>query len=207
MTSLTATQVKKIALTNRPLLDAIRHRWSPRAFDSRPVEREKLLTILEAARWAASGNNLQPWRFIIAERENEAEFQAMLSILNEHNQSWAKNAPVLLLAVVSELRPDGNRNGHAEHDTGMAMAHIALQATELGLHTHMMGGFSAEKAREIFAIPEGYRALTTMVIGYNGYLDQLSEQQQAREQAERSRKPLSEIVFSGQFGQAAIEED
>jgi nitroreductase len=206
MTTRTVATVKKAALTNRPLLDAIRHRWSPRAFDSRLVEREKLLTILEAARWAASGNNLQPWRFIIAERENEAEFQAMLSILNEHNQSWAKNAPVLLLAVVNELRPDGNRNGHAEHDTGMAMAHIALQATDLGLHSHMIGGFSAEKAREVYAIPEGYRAITAMAIGYHGDLEQLSEQQQQREHAERSRKPLSEIVFAGAFGQAAIED-
>lgn len=206
MVNLRETQAAKAVQTQRPLLEAIRQRWSPRAFDSRPVEREKLITILEAARWAASANNHQPWRFIIALRENEAEFQAMLSVLSERNQEWAKHAPVLLLAVVSELRSDGSRNGHAEHDTGMAMAHIALQATELGLFSHMMGGFSVEKARETFAIPEGYRPLTAMALGYYGKLEQLNEQQQQREMAERQRKPLSELVFSGQFGQAAIED-
>lgn len=206
MVSLRTKLAKKAAQTHRPLLEAIRQRWSPRAFDTRPLEREKLLTILEAARWAASSNNLQPWRFIVALRENEAEFEAMLSILNERNQEWAKNAPVLLLAVANEQRPDGSRNGHAEHDTGMAMAHIALQATELGLFTRMIGGFSADKARETFGIPEGYRPLTAMALGYYGKLEQLNEQQQEREQAERHRKPLSELVFSGQFGQAAIED-
>jgi nitroreductase len=206
MVSLRDSQAKKAASSNRPLLEAIRHRWSPRAFDTRSVEREKLLTILEAARWAASANNLQPWRFIIALRENESEFHAMLSVISEHNQSWAKNAPVLLLAVVNELRPDGNRNSHAEHDTGMAMAHIALQATELGLYTHMIGGFSADKARETYAIPEGYRPITAMALGYYGDVSQLTEQQQQREAAERQRKSLSELVFSGQFGQAAIED-
>jgi nitroreductase len=206
MVSLRENQAKKAASSKRPLLEAIRHRWSPRAFDSRPVEREKLLTILEAARWAASANNLQPWRFIIALRENEAEFQVMLSVLGENNQSWAKNAPVLLIAVVNELRPDGNRNAHAEHDTGMAMAHIALQATDLGLYTHMIGGFSADKARETFSIPEGYRPITAMALGYYGDVKQLNENQQQREEAERQRKPLSELVFAGQFGQAVIED-
>lgn len=196
----------KAAVTKRPLLEAIRQRWSPRAFANRPIEREKLLTILESARWAASSNNLQPWRFIVANRENEAQYQAMLAVLNERNQDWAQNAPVLLLAVVNELRPDGSRNAHAEHDTGMAMAHIALQATELGIFSRMIGGFSAEKARETFAIPEGYRPLTAMALGYYGSLEQLNEQQQARELSERQRKPLSELVFTGQFGQAALED-
>jgi nitroreductase len=206
MGNLRENRAAKAVQSQVPLLEAIRQRWSPRAFDSQPVEREKLLTILEAARWAASSNNHQPWRFIIALRENEAEFQAMLSILMEYNQDWTKDAPVLLLAVVDELHADGSRNAHAEHDTGMAMAHIALQATELGLFTHMMAGFNADKARDTFAIPKGYHALTAMALGYYGKLEQLNEHLQQYELAERQRKPLSELVFSGKFGQAAIED-
>lgn len=203
MASPEQTRLYKPAETDYDILDAIKNRWSPRTFDSRPVEREKLLTVLEAARWAASSMNTQPWRFIVATRDNEAEFEKMLSVIREGNQAWAQYAPVLLLAVAREEHDGGYANRHAEHDTGQALAYLALQATELGLHLRMMGGFYPEKAREVYHIPDGFKPMTAVALGYLGTLEQLSEKYQAKEQTPRTRKPLSELVFAGDWENTA----
>lgn len=188
---------QKPADTSVPILDVIRERWSPRSYDSRPVEREKLLSVLEAARWAASSNNLQPWRFMVATRDNEAEFAKMLAVIKEGNQEWAQNAPVLIIAVSKMQRDNGNENRHATHDTGMALAHLTLQAKALDLGVRMMGGFYPEKAREAYNIPEDYQPITALALGYYGDIEQLSESRREQElSTERYRKPLNEIVFS-----------
>ncbi|MGB7340890.1 MAG: nitroreductase family protein [Phototrophicaceae bacterium] len=203
MASPIKTQILKPAETDYPVLDVIKNRWSPRAFDTRLVEDDKLRSILEAARWAASSMNTQPWRFIIATRDNAADFQKMLGIIKEGNQAWAKNAPVLLLAVARDEHDGGYINNHAAHDTGQALAYLSLQATSFDLYIRMMGGFYPDKAREAYAIPDGYTPITALALGYLGSLEQLPEKLQDREQSPRNRKPLSELVFAGTWDNTA----
>ena len=204
MTATIKKAMSKPAVTAAPILDVIRERWSPRAFDTRPVEREKLLSVLEAARWAASSTNAQPWRFIVATRDNSAEFAKMLNILRESNQAWAQNAPVLMLAVAKMYHDNGHLNRHATHDTGMALAHVALQATALDLYVRMIGGFHPEKAVEAYNIPDGFEPITALALGYYGDPQQLPEQRREQElNTHRSRKPLSAMVFSSDWDNPA----
>lgn len=198
----TTTHYENPAVTDYPIHDLIRRRWSARAFDPRPIEAEKLLSILEAARWAASSRNRQPWRFIIAPREAEQDFADMLAVLKEGNQLWAQNAGVLGIAVAELQTEDGSVNRHAEHDTGMALAHIALQAVEYDLHIRMMGGFYPDKAREFYNIPENFTPLTAFALGYHGDPELLPEDKRNHE-SPRSRRPLAETVFAGGWTQTA----
>lgn len=193
---------EKIAPTQYPLNDLLRRRWSPLAFSDRPVEPEKLGSVLEGARWAASSYNEQPWSFIVATREDPAEFEKLLSCLAEGNQEWAKNAPVLMLSVAKRyFEQNGAENRHAFHDVGSAEAGLAIQATDLGLLIHQMAGFDVEKARTLYQIPEGYEPLTAIALGYLGNPEALSERLQQREFSERDRKPLESFVFSGRWDQ------
>lgn len=193
-----------LAPTQYPVHDLIRQRWSPRAFADRPVEPEKLLSLLEAARWAPSSYNQQPWRFIVATKDNPTEYQRLLSVLIEFNQGWAKAAPVLLLAVAKLHFDDGKPNRHAFHDVGLALENLVLQATAFDLVVHQAAGFDGEKARKEYQIPEEYDPITAVVIGYVGDPQILPEGLRERELAPRVRKPLSELVFTGQWGQGGI---
>src|SRR3954463_9809046 len=149
-----------------PIHDLLRRRWSPRAFSDRPVEREKLLSVLEAARWAPSSNNEQPWHYLVARKEEPEEFARLLACLVEKNQSWAKAAPVLMLSVASTVfARNGKPNRHALHDVGQAVADLTVQATALGLFVHQMAGFSAEKARETYGIPENAEPVAALAVG------------------------------------------
>ena len=125
----------------------MRQRWSPRAFDDRPIEPEELRSLFEAARWAPSSNNGQPWRFLIATKENKIEHDRLFNCLVEGNQTWAHRALVLLLSVAKLQFEDGLPNRYALHDTGMAAENLAIQATALGLVTHQMAGFLIDQAR------------------------------------------------------------
>ena len=160
---------KKPAVTSAPIHDVLKHRWSPRAFDARPIEPEKLRSLFEAARWAPSSFNDQPWRFIVGTKDDPATFKRILESLVEVNQAWAKNAAVLILAV-AKLKFDhsGESNRHAFHDVGLAVGNLIVQATDLGLGVHQMAGFSPQKAREHFHIPEGYDPVSVLAIGYPG---------------------------------------
>ena len=178
--------------------DLIRARWSPRSFADRPVTDEDLKLILEAARWAASSNNEQPWRFIVARKSDAQLFEKMLSVLVPGNQKWAKTAPLLMLTVAKrDFTQSGKPNRHAWHDTGAALAHIMLQATALGLHAHGMAGFDHERARNEFDIPADYEPVAAVAIGYLDSPDKLEEPYRERERSPRTRKPLSEISFDG----------
>lgn len=138
--------------------DLIRRRWSPRAFDGRPVEPEKLHALFEAARWAASSGNVQPWYFLVAAEDDPDNFDRVLQTFKERNQSWVKNAPVIGLSVAALYLPQStDPNRHAFYDVGQAAATLALQATDLGLQLHQMAGIFPEKAREIFVSPMGTR--------------------------------------------------
>jgi nitroreductase len=196
--------MEKPAPANYEIHDLLRRRWSPRAFAERPVEREKIHSLLEAARWAPSSFNQQPWYFIVATREEPEEFEKMLGALVERNREWAGKAPVLLLAAAKlNFDQTGKPNRHAYHDVGLAMGSLAVEAVALGLFAHMMAGILPEKARELYSVPEGYEVITGAAIGYPGEAAELPESFRAAELAERKRKPLESFVFSGTWGQAS----
>ena len=192
------------ARTDFPMHDLIRRRWSPRAFADRPVEPEKLRSLLEAARWAPSSFNQQPWAYLVATREEPEAFGRLLTALMEGNRAWAARAPVLMLSVAKlDFDRNGQPNRHAFHDVGLATANLVTQATAMGLAAHQMAGFDAAKARELFAIPDGWEPVAAIALGYPGEASSLPAPLRDRELAARTRKPLEEFVFSGRWGHAA----
>jgi nitroreductase len=196
--------MEKPAENQYPIHELMRERWSPRAFAPEMVEPGKLRSLLEAARWAASCFNEQPWSFIVATKENADEFQRLLGCLVEGNVLWAQHAPVLMLSVARlNFQRNEKPNRHAFHDVGQAAASLTLQATALGLVVHQMAGFSVAKAREQFSIPEGYEPVAAIAVGYQGDPDSLPEDLRAKELAPRTRRPAESFVFSGSWGQTS----
>jgi nitroreductase len=176
--------------------DLIRRRWSPRVYADKEVPAAELKRLFEAARWAASSSNEQPWRFLVGRRGDET-YKKIFNALVEFNQSWAKSAPVLILAVAKKtFTQKGTPNRYGLHDTGAAMANLALQATADGLHTHSMAGFDNDQVRASFAIPSDYELGAVTAIGYFGDQASLPEHLQKMEVSPRQRKPLEEFVFS-----------
>jgi nitroreductase len=196
---------KRPAPAASPIHDLISHRWSPRAFDSRAVEPEKLRSLFEAARWAASSYNAQPWSFIVATKDDPENYKKVLSSFVEFNQSWAKSAPVVAISVAAHKMPhDGSQNRHAFHDVGQAAATLALEATSLGLQVHQMAGIIPDKAREVFGIPENFEAVAGIALGYPGDPMTLPEGRlRDNETGKRERKPASDFVFTGKWGQVS----
>ena len=193
--------MEKPADAQHPIHDLFKRRWSPRAFSDQPVESEKLHMLFEAARWAPSSNNEQPWRFIVAIKDNETGWTRLLACLVEGNRKWAYCAPVLILSVASlNFQDDSTPNRHAFHDTGMAVENLVLQATALGLVAHQMAGFDVEKARADLKIPSDYEPVAIIAVGYPGDLASLTDRLRERELQPRSRQPISEWTFSGQWG-------
>jgi nitroreductase len=179
------------------VLPVILHRWSPRSFSERDVSPEDLRTLFEAARWAASSNNEQPWRYLVGTRGSETH-QKIFESFGEWNRAWAGKASVLLLGTAKRtFTKNGAPNEYAMHDLGAADATICYQATALGLHTHQMAGFEHDVARRLFNIPEDYLLGSVMAIGYLGEPSALTmDYQREQEMIPRSRKPLNEMVFS-----------
>jgi len=196
---------KRPAPATEPIHDLILHRWSPRAFDSRAVEPDKLRTLFEAARWSASSYNAQPWYFIVGTKNDPENYKKVLDSFVEFNQGWAKSAPVVALSVAGFKMPhDGSTNRHAFHDVGQAAATLALQATGLGLQVHQMAGIIPDKAREIFGIPPDFEAVAGFAIGYPGDPMTLPEGRlRDQETGTRQRKPASSFVFTGKWGEAS----
>jgi nitroreductase len=194
----------KPAATQYPVHELIRERWSPRAFSEKAVSPEILQSLFEAARWAPSSNNEQPWAFLVGTRGNGGTFRKILGTLVEFNQTWAKHAPVLAIAV-SELAfaKNGHSNRNAFYDTGAAVSQLTTEATSRGLFVHQMAGFDPHKAIEAFAIPNGWESIAAFAIGYAGDPQTLPESLRERELAPGTRKPLHEFVLSGQWGHAA----
>ena len=196
--------VNKSSDTQYPIDDLLSARWSPLAFSEKSVEPEKLRSVLEAARWAASSYNEQPWSFIVATKDNQAEFDRLLSCLVEANQEWAKTAPVLMLSVAKlQFERNGKENRHAFHDIGAAASQLAMQATALGLFIHQMAGFDVSLSRSLYSIPEGYEPVAAIALGYIGDPQILSEKLLQRTNAPRTRKPLENFVFSGRWNQTS----
>lgn len=175
--------MKNPAASDHPIHDLIRHRWSPRAFADKPVAPEVLRSLFEAARWAPSSSNEQPWAFLVATRDSPS-YAKLLSTLVEFNQMWAKNAPVLAIAVSRlSFARSGQPNRNAFYDTGAAVAHLTMEASTRGLFVHQMGGFDPQKAKELFSIPADWEAIAAFVIGYPGDPQALPESLRERELA------------------------
>lgn len=193
--------MEKPADTQFPLHDLLTRRWSPRAFAEQPVGPDTLLSLLEAARWAPSSSNEQPWRFVVATKNQPVEYDRLLTCLLEGNRKWAYRAPVLMLSVARMgFEEDGRPNRHAFHDVGLATENLLLQATALGLVAHPMAGFDIEKARAELRLPSGYEPVAMTAVGYPGELSVLPDYLQQRELKPRERKPMAELAFSGQWG-------
>ncbi len=192
--------MQKPAPTNFPVHNLIRERWSPRAFASKPVEPAVLASLFEAARWAPSSNNEQPWSYIVATKNDAENFAKTLSVLVEFNASWAKEAPVLLIAVSRLNFQNGTPNRNAFYDTGAATALLSVEATARGLAAHQMAGFDPAKAKQVFEIPKDCEPIAAMALGYPGDPGSLPDKLRDREVAPRTRKPLSEFVMSGRWG-------
>ena len=194
----------KPAPHDAPIHELIRDRWSPRAFSEKAVPADVLRSLFEAARWAPSSNNEQPWAFIVAKREDQENFAKLVSTLVEFNAAWAQHAAALGIAV-SELAfaATSSPNRNAFYDTGAAMALLSVEATARGLYVHQMAGFDPVRARQVFGIPEGWEAISAFAIGYPGDASKLPEKLQQREAAPRTRKPLRDFVMTGAWGRPA----
>ncbi|WP_447978637.1 nitroreductase family protein [Candidatus Nitrospira bockiana] len=197
--------MEKPADARYPIHELLRRRWSPRAFSNRPVEPEKLRSLWEAARWAPSSFNEQPWSFMVAIRENRTDYDRLLNCLTESNQRWAHRAPVLMLSVAKlSFDEGGEPNRHAFHDVGLAVENLVIQATAFELVVHQMAGFHVDRAREEFQIPPGYEPVAAIALGYPGDPSELPDPLRQRELRPRSRKPIDEFVFSGAWGKASV---
>lgn len=178
------------------VLPVFHERWSPRAFSDREVSRESLSKVFEAARWAASSSNEQPWRFIVGLRGSET-YENIRKSLAGFNQQWAPMAPVLIVgAANSKFSRNGVENRFALYDLGAAASYMSLQAASMGLATHQMGGFDQVKARELLGIPADYVIGSVIALGYQDDPEKLADAALIeRELAPRQRKQLSDFVY------------
>ncbi len=193
--------MKKPAPVDHPVHELIVERWSPRSFADRHIELEILKSLLEAARWAPSSYNEQPWFFIVATRNQPDEFKQLLNCLTPGNQLWAQHAAALMVTVTKLVFDKTSKsNRHAYHDIGLAAAQLTIQATALGLAVHQMAGIEVTKIRQTYEIPEEYDPVTGIAIGYHSDADTLPNDLRERELAPRQRKPLKSFVFTRKWG-------
>jgi len=198
--------MQRPATTDFPTLDLIRDRWSPRAFAARSLAPATLRTLLEAARWAPSCFNEQPWHYLVALRDEEERFANLLDCLVPANQRWANQAGAVVVTVArTTFARNGKPNLHAWHDVGLASAQLTLQATAFGLVVHQMAGIDREKIVARFGIPAGYEAVSGIAIGYPGDPASLPEDLRLREQDARQRRPQSEFVFGARWQEAWVD--
>lgn len=198
----------KLANTQLPINELLAKRWSPRALDpNKPISEDDLTKIFEAARWAPSCFGDQPWRYIVFNRYvDQTAWDKALNCLAKKNQLWAQNAPVLLLAVAHEkFSQNGKPNRWAQYDTGAASENLCLQATALGFCAHQMGGFDLKKTQSEFNIPADFTPMAMIALGYQCTVDHLAEDFQEAEVAPRSRNPLNQHFFLGEWGQGVSE--
>jgi nitroreductase len=191
----------KIAATEHEILDLIAQRWSPRAFSAQVVEPEKVRRIFEAARWAPSCFNEQPWSFFVASIDDQPQHEKLAGCLGSGN-AWARKAPVLVLSVAAlDFAKSGKPNRWAYHDVGLAVENLVLQTTSMGLLAHQMAGFDAEKARDVFEIPPRYDPVGMIAVGYVGDPDSLTEDQRLKELSVRQRKTIDQFVYGAKWSE------
>jgi nitroreductase len=194
----------KVAATDHSVHELIAGRWSPYGYSNRAVPVADLRSLFEAARWAPSSFNEQPWSYIVARREEKEEFERVLSCLSEKNQQWAKEAPILALGVAHMrfVRND-KPNRHAFHDLGLATANLCVEATARGLAVHQMAGILPDRAREIYGLPEDWEVATGIAIGYAVGPEEGVNPFAERDSKPRSRKPLKSFVFGGRWNEVS----
>lgn len=195
--------LKKSIDTSAPIHSLFSQRWSGICFDpDRPVPHELLLSVAEAARWAPSCFGDEPWRFLVCSKtENLAAWDRAWTCLTESNQAWCRYAPVLIITCTNTvLKRNGKPNAYHAYDSGAAAVSLCLQAASLGIMTHQMGGFSADRASELFAIHEDFRPLAMMALGYQLPPERLPTDWRERETRPRQRQPLQEQFFAGEWG-------
>ena len=183
--------------TKYPIEDMFLKRYSPRAMSGESISKDELMTLLEAARWAPSASNIQPWRFIYAMRDT-SEFKTFLSFLAEGNRIWCEKASALVITISKKTNKDGNPSITHSFDTGSAWENLALQATSMNLITHSMAGFDYDKTKKELSIPDDYSVEMMIAVGKPGKIEDLPEPLREREKPS-DRKPLEEIVFEGKF--------
>ena len=193
--------MEKPAETQFPIHDILRRRWSPWAFTDHPVEKSTLGSLLEAARWASSCFNEQPWAFIVATKENPAGYAQALDCLVENNRVWAQRAPLLMFTIVKPtFEYNGKINPHAWHDVGLAVGNLVVQATAMGLGVHQLAAIYPDRVRETYGIPESHEPVSGLVVGYKGNPNGLPEPIRAKEFAPRSRRNLEDFVYAEHWG-------
>ncbi len=201
-----ATMFEKKAITSTPVNDLLARRWSGVSYNpDRPVEADKLSACIESARWAPSCYGAQPWSFIVCDRSrDEAAWQAALACLVEANRDWAQHAPALILALAREhFQHNDKPNRWAQYDTGAAAISLCLQATDLGLMAHQMGGFDVDQSITAFDVPAGHTPMAMIAIGYQTAQEDVPEKRREREFAPRRRNPLKEHFFFGAWGKGS----
>lgn len=185
----------KTAITTAPLHPLLHERWSPRGFDTaHRLSPEQLTTLLEAARWAPSASNTQPWRFAVTERGTAAH-TAVLDALAPGNQVWAPAASVLIIVAAEKTAPDGTERPWAVYDTGQAVAHLSVQAQHDGLAVHQLGGFDADRIAGLLGTP-GLTPLVVLAVGRRDEFAVLAEPFATRETAPRDRLPLENLLVT-----------
>jgi len=201
--ALLAGPTAKPAPADHPIHELLKARWSPRAFAPAPIDDATLRTLLEAARWAPSTSNEQPWSFVIAQRADTADFARMLACLAPNNQIWAQHAAVLMISVLQIHKPGKDVVAvNAPYDLGQSVAHMSVQATALGIAVHQMGGFDAAKAQEVLSVPATHRCVTALAFGYPAPAEQLPDPFREREAAPRVRNALASFAFNGTWGKS-----
>lgn len=184
------------------LLDLIEDRYSPRAFTTEEISVEQLELMFEAARWAPSSRNEQPWRYIYAHKRDQENFQRLFSLLDEGNKKWAGEAAVLMLSVAKQKFDYKDKpNRHAFHDLGMASMNLVIQGMSMGIYTHFMAGYDVEKSIQELNIPEEYQPVAMMALGFEGDNNNLAEAQQVKtnESGQRERNSIATFAFNGQW--------
>ena len=187
---------------DHPVNELVSARWSPYGFDAeKSVSSEVLASVFEAARWSNSANNAQPWRYIVANRDTDADlWNRVLCTLMEGNQAWARYVPVLSVGLIqTHFEYNGKLNSTAKHDLGAASAFLTLEATARGLAVHQMAGIHVDKIRDAFSLPETIVPVTALAIGYAGANAQLDPKYLKRDEKVRERKPVNEIILNGGF--------
>lgn len=192
----------KIANNDYPIHELLKNRWSPRAFENKFIEPELVRGLFEAARWSPSSSNLQPWYFIAGFKGDDT-YDNIFSTLVEFNQLWAKTAPLLFVSVAKLTNSKGEPNVSAMYDVGQSVALLSVQAMASGLYVHQMGGFNSKLISELFEIPEDYKALTVVAVGYKGRASELHPNLEKMEVSVRERRKAADSVFSGKFGQSS----
>lgn len=199
--------MQKPAITQAPIHDIIANRWSPRAYDAnKALSQKQIISLLEAARWAPSCFGDEPWRFVVWDKnQDETAWEKAYDCIVPGNQTWAKDAPVLILICADTLFSHNQKpNRWANYDTGAAAVSLCLQATSMGLVTHQMGGFDGEKTHAAFGIPEQIEMMSMLAVGYAADADTLSDEFKERALAPRKRRPLGELFYDGVWNQPII---